>query len=433
MGLDDQSGPQHALAAAFAVLAAPLGETLPRLSTILAELLPHRALAVLTGDCTRCPLTTHGETTLTARITSAELARLAGTVDAGAPRFGQAVLAGTHRRVLAVASAPTGSAGALLAVIPADHATPCDPTTRFTQEMWDLITLRLANFASAAHPAPLAGNRAAANERAKAIGELTDAHATTLTALLGTLRSRALDDAAARRNATDIAVSALIDLRAAGDRDRALSEETAGDAFARLADKLNPLTRYSDVSLELVAPEQRQRSLPADVANTARAVTRGTVLAMLEQDSVDRIRVAWQVEDTELRIALRDDGPGTLTPEALTAHRLTDRLATLGGTLTLDAIPDWGTAITATLPLAPPDTISPETLATLNPRELDVLEQLAKGHRNRKIAEQLHITEHTVKFHVANILHKLSVSSRGEAAAIAHNAGPTPNHVSTVS
>ncbi|WP_345409919.1 response regulator transcription factor [Nonomuraea salmonea] len=38
---------------------------------------------------------------------------------------------------------------------------------------------------------------------------------------------------------------------------------------------------------------------------------------------------------------------------------------------------------------------------------------MALGHRNRAIAARLNISENTVKFHVANILGKLGVSSRG--------------------
>ncbi|MFC8665201.1 LuxR C-terminal-related transcriptional regulator [Streptomyces sp. NPDC057199] len=38
------------------------------------------------------------------------------------------------------------------------------------------------------------------------------------------------------------------------------------------------------------------------------------------------------------------------------------------------------------------------------------------------MATRLHITEHTVKFHVANILSKLGVRTRGEAAATARTA-----------
>jgi DNA-binding NarL/FixJ family response regulator len=48
--------------------------------------------------------------------------------------------------------------------------------------------------------------------------------------------------------------------------------------------------------------------------------------------------------------------------------------------------------------------------------------RLALGHRNRTIVQEPHISESTVKFHVANILAKLSVGSRGEAAAFFHSA-----------
>ncbi|MYS34320.1 MULTISPECIES: response regulator transcription factor [unclassified Streptomyces] len=61
------------------------------------------------------------------------------------------------------------------------------------------------------------------------------------------------------------------------------------------------------------------------------------------------------------------------------------------------------------------------------PRELDVLTGLAQGLSNRAIAEQLYIGETTVKFHVRNILKKLTVSSRGQAAALARDAGLTPS------
>lgn len=62
-------------------------------------------------------------------------------------------------------------------------------------------------------------------------------------------------------------------------------------------------------------------------------------------------------------------------------------------------------------------------LTALNPRELDVLGELSRGHRNQAIAQHLGISPHTVKFHVANILGKLGVGSRGEAAAVARDAG----------
>lgn len=56
----------------------------------------------------------------------------------------------------------------------------------------------------------------------------------------------------------------------------------------------------------------------------------------------------------------------------------------------------------------------------LTPREQDVHRLVAAGHSNRKIAEELYISPKTASVHVSNILAKLGVSSRGEAAALAH-------------
>jgi DNA-binding NarL/FixJ family response regulator len=49
-----------------------------------------------------------------------------------------------------------------------------------------------------------------------------------------------------------------------------------------------------------------------------------------------------------------------------------------------------------------------------------VLALLVEGHTNKRIAEQLFISESTAGVHVGNILGKLGVSSRGEAAAMAY-------------
>ena len=53
----------------------------------------------------------------------------------------------------------------------------------------------------------------------------------------------------------------------------------------------------------------------------------------------------------------------------------------------------------------------------ISPRELDVLALLADGDSNKVIARRLDLSPHTVKRHVANILGKLSLVSRGQAAA----------------
>ncbi|MES4907878.1 AAA family ATPase [Streptomyces sp. NPDC000395] len=56
----------------------------------------------------------------------------------------------------------------------------------------------------------------------------------------------------------------------------------------------------------------------------------------------------------------------------------------------------------------------------LTPRERDVLRLVARGRSNRQIAEELFISPKTASVHVSNILAKLEVSGRGEAAAVAH-------------
>jgi DNA-binding CsgD family transcriptional regulator len=62
----------------------------------------------------------------------------------------------------------------------------------------------------------------------------------------------------------------------------------------------------------------------------------------------------------------------------------------------------------------------------LTPRELQVLKMLATGLANKEIAGELGISDHTAKFHVAQILAKLNAGSRAEAVAIAIRSGLIP-------
>ena len=59
----------------------------------------------------------------------------------------------------------------------------------------------------------------------------------------------------------------------------------------------------------------------------------------------------------------------------------------------------------------------------LTEREVDVLRHIASGNRNRDIAEQLFITEETVKVHIKHIKDKLGASDRTQAVAIAVRRG----------
>lgn len=59
----------------------------------------------------------------------------------------------------------------------------------------------------------------------------------------------------------------------------------------------------------------------------------------------------------------------------------------------------------------------------LTPREVEVLTMLAEGLSNKAIARQLHLSEHTIKYHTTAIFAKLNVSSRTEAAIAGARAG----------
>ncbi|MFE5946015.1 response regulator [Streptomyces sp. NPDC056480] len=62
-------------------------------------------------------------------------------------------------------------------------------------------------------------------------------------------------------------------------------------------------------------------------------------------------------------------------------------------------------------------------LATLTPRELEVLEALARGHSNAELAERFRLSEATVKTHVARILSKLRLRDRAQAVIAAYETG----------
>lgn len=69
---------------------------------------------------------------------------------------------------------------------------------------------------------------------------------------------------------------------------------------------------------------------------------------------------------------------------------------------------------------------APESPEALTERETDVLRLLAQGQSNKEIAHALNIGEKTVKTHVSNVLGKLGVQSRTQAALYAVRIGLVP-------
>jgi len=64
-----------------------------------------------------------------------------------------------------------------------------------------------------------------------------------------------------------------------------------------------------------------------------------------------------------------------------------------------------------------------DDLEPLTPREREVLRKMTEGLGNREIANELQISSHTAKFHVAQVIAKLDASSRAHAVAKGLRAG----------
>lgn len=70
--------------------------------------------------------------------------------------------------------------------------------------------------------------------------------------------------------------------------------------------------------------------------------------------------------------------------------------------------------------LNPPPSTETTVLEELTPREREILQLIAQGASNREIAQQLYIAEKTVKNHVTNILSRLGLRDRTQAAVWLH-------------
>lgn len=70
-----------------------------------------------------------------------------------------------------------------------------------------------------------------------------------------------------------------------------------------------------------------------------------------------------------------------------------------------------------------PKAAAPDPLSELTPRERQILELVAAGKSNKEIGSRLELTEKTVKHYMTNILQKLQVRNRVEAALLALKVG----------
>ncbi len=172
-------------------------------------------------------------------------------------------------------------------------------------------------------------------------------------------------------------------------------------------------------------PDQALKALEGVVADARR---QGRIRSELRAATLQVLALAAQGDDeaaaqTLLGVVERTRGEGErrmyIDEGAVMAERLRDLVRRPGAAhlspATLDYVADL---LTAFAELAPGDAKA-RLLATLTPRELEILRELVSGGSNKVIARAIKLNENAVKFHLKNIFRKLGVAGRGMAVTMA--------------
>ncbi|MGI2905675.1 response regulator transcription factor [Tolypothrix sp. VBCCA 56010] len=139
------------------------------------------------------------------------------------------------------------------------------------------------------------------------------------------------------------------------------------------------------------------------------------LLSMQEKQYSSPIMIiADELDSINLEVALRSGVRGILPDSSTESEIIAAVEAIAFGLIVLH--PDAVELLSSKESMREKVTLTP--MQTLTPREIEVLEMLGSGLGNKAIAKRLHISDHTVKFHVSSIFGKLGVSSRTEAVTV---------------
>jgi DNA-binding NarL/FixJ family response regulator len=147
----------------------------------------------------------------------------------------------------------------------------------------------------------------------------------------------------------------------------------------------------------------------------------GATRALLTRRPQARVLVMTMSDDDEAVVAAMRAGARGYVIKGASRDELLHAVRTVaaGGAVFSPTVADRLGSFFGSLAALPGRTAFP----TLTEREREVLELLARGYDNRRIARELFLSDKTVRNHVSNILTKLDVEDRAEAMARARNAG----------
>lgn len=204
-----------------------------------------------------------------------------------------------------------------------------------------------------------------------------------------------------------VVLRALADQAPPGPPDRARAEAVLAQCH-QITERMPAVLPPVEVWLALAEAEHARLTAATDTAERwATATERCDQLQLVYHATYARYRHAQALLDRGSRPRVKQLLLGAYaTAEELGAVTLRDDVAAIARRANIDLGRDQ----------APTQA---EQLG-LTPREGEVLELLAEGRTNTQIAERLYISTKTASVHVSNILRKLEVTNRGEAAAIAH-------------
>ncbi|WP_414552603.1 response regulator [Anabaena sp. CCY 0017] len=181
-----------------------------------------------------------------------------------------------------------------------------------------------------------------------------------------------------------------------------VGEAENGEQAIKLSEQLQPDVILMDIRMPIMDGVAATREIQKRCAGIK-------ILVLTTFDDDEYVKAALQ--NGAMGYLLKD----TPSEELAVAIRAVYKGYTqLGPGIVKKLVTQFSTLTPTPLPPVPP------SLAELTPREKEVLRLIAVGANNREIAQQLYISEGTVKNHVTNILNRLNLRDRTQAAIIAN-------------